>query len=198
MRNYKITGLTGPSGSGKSVFTEELKPYGYAVVCTDKLAHKVLNQNEFCKKNLADVFGYDIINEYDEIDRKKLASRAFHDTSSASLLNAITHPYILTLTLQSIQEYISEGYQKIILDAPLLFESNAHFLCDTTAAVISSLEIRKLRLITRDGLSEEQVFQRIKNQQPDDYYIKRSDIVIYNNESFNEFKSAIQEIIKIL
>ena len=53
----------------------------------------------------------------------------------------------------------------VVLDAPLLFESKLHFLCDCSVAVVCSDEARQLqRCMLRDGLTREHARSRLQRR----------------------------------
>ncbi|MGN1126218.1 MAG: dephospho-CoA kinase, partial [Ruminococcus sp.] len=88
-----------------------------------------------------------------------------------------------------------KGYDKFILDAPVLFESGGEKYCKKTVAVISDLEKRIERIIMRDNLTEEEATVRIKAQHSDSYYIDRADLVLYNNGGQRELEDKIMDLI---
>jgi dephospho-CoA kinase len=55
----------------------------------------------------------------------------------------------------------------VVLDAPLLFESNLHWLCDCSLVVACSDEAQQLqRCVLRDGLTLDQARSRLQRQVP--------------------------------
>jgi dephospho-CoA kinase len=57
--------------------------------------------------------------------------------------------------------------EAVVLDAPLLFESNLHWLCDFSLVVTCSDEARQLqRCVLRDGLTLDQARSRLQRQVP--------------------------------
>ena len=54
-----------------------------------------------------------------------------------------------------------------IIDAALLIESGLHTVCDEVWLITAPEEIRCARIMKRDGLSEQQAWQRIKSQMPE-------------------------------
>lgn len=103
------------------------------------------------------------------------------------------YPYITTKVLAEIRRLGSEGKKLILLDAPTLFESRTDDFCNYIVCVISDEEIRLKRILKRDNISEEKIRSRFNSQNPDSYYISRSDTVIYNNSTLEEFISAANE-----
>ena len=176
-----VLGLTGPTGAGKSTVAEILSKHGFAIIDADKIARSVTEKGSPALAELAAAFGSDIIDKSGELNRKLLAKRAFSDSKSSDLLNSITHPHILKLTEDKIEEYIKSGKSRIVFDAALLFESGSDSFCDFTAAVVAPTETRLKRVMRRDLITEKEAALRMSSQNPNEYYSEHADFVIVND-----------------
>ena len=152
--------------------------HGFAVINADEAARGIMRAGSVCVSMLAAAFGSDILDKNGEIDRRQLAKRAFADKKSTQMLNDITHPQIFLKTLKLCREHIDAGRNKIVFDAPVLFESNSDIMCDAVVSVLAPKQVRIERLMSRDGLPREDIERRISAQQTDDFYISRSDHII--------------------
>ncbi|MBE6804990.1 MAG: dephospho-CoA kinase [Ruminococcaceae bacterium] len=186
-----ILGLTGQTGAGKSLVSKVAEEYGFFVIDCDKVAHAV-TETEKVKKALTAVFGADIL-ENGVLNRKKLAAAAFKDTQSTELLNKTVLPFIV----EEINILIGKsGKERILLDAPTLFESGADKLCDKTVGVIADKDIRFKRIIIRDALTELQALQRINAGKPDEFYENKCDYILKNNGEQNEIINNFENMLK--
>lgn len=196
MRNFKILGITGPTGSGKTTVTDILKDKNYGVIKADVLAHEVLTSSTPCINALICHFGKDILNKDNTINKKVLASKAFKSKEETSMLNKITHPYIFYSFFKEAKEYIKKGFKLIVFDAPVLLESHGDIICDYIVSVISDKSIRIKRIMDRDNISKKEATLRMQAQKDDDFYISGSDFVIYNNDDINNLKIETLEMLK--
>lgn len=174
--NKPVVGLTGPTGSGKSTVAAAFRELGCAVIDADILARKAAQRPD-CIAALSSEFGADIVSADGSLDRRLLAKRAFSSPGRTERLNQITHPAIKEETVRRIGELRGGGAKAVILDAPLLFESGADSLCNTTVAVTAPPEIRLKRIMKRDGITEEAAKERMNVQNPNEFYEKRAEYV---------------------
>lgn len=194
-KKYRLIGLTGPTGAGKSSVGKFFRENGFAVVDADKIAHKALCDPD-CTHNLVKSFGDSILNAEGGINRKALAKCAFSDKESTQKLNSITHPVITELSLKEFEKLSDEGFENIIFDAPTLFEAGMDSLCDYIVSVIAPVEIRAERIKQRDNLNDEQAKARISAQKDDIFYANRSDFVIVNDTDEDTLRKRTETIIK--
>ncbi len=187
----KVIGLTGPTGAGKTVVAQMM---ALPSVNADKVARQIHKDPQVLAA-LSERFGADMIHG-GLLNRTLLAGRAFatpHDTED---LNAIMHPKILEQIQLQLQALEQAGEPFCLLDAPLLFEANCYQLCHTTVAVLASRNVRKNRIVERDGISGEMAEQRIAAQPDDSYYTSRCEYVIYNTGDIAELNAAAENTLQ--
>lgn len=187
-----IIGLTGPTGSGKTTVSKAAKDLGFKVIDCDKLARKAVEKGEEGLNAVVNAFGEDILLANGELNRKELAKKAFSTEEKTELLNKTLLPHIVEKVKSEING------ENVLLDAPTLFESGLDSICKYTVAVLSDENIRKMRIINRDGLTEEEALLRMNAGKKDDYYLKKTDNIIYNNGAEAELYGAATEIFKKL
>lgn len=178
-------GLTGPTGAGKGFVGEELKKRGFKIIDCDYYVRKAEEKGSPVLEELAAEFGDDILTD-GELNRRLLAQRAFESKEKTDALNRIVHPKVIDLCRQQ-----ADGL--CVLDAPQLFEANAQDDCYKVITVVAPDEMRLERILKRDNLTARQAFIRMNAQFDNDYYIKRSDYVIYNDG-----RDIINQIDKIM
>ena len=174
----RVIGLTGKTGAGKSTVAAFLKEKGCFIIDGDKIARDILLPGEPAVRELADVFGEDIILPDGNIDRKKLAARAFANTESTDMLNRITHPRITEHFIKERDSAEKNGYKIAVIDAAALLESDCKKLCSFFVVVTAPEEIRLERILKRDGITKKQALTRIKAQKSDEYYFSQADYIV--------------------
>jgi dephospho-CoA kinase len=172
-------GITGGIGSGKTTVCKLFELLGVAVYYSDDEAKKILDCDSTVKSELLNLFGESILNEFEQIDRKKIAAIVFSDTTKLASLNAIVHPAVA----KHFDEWCKKQSSPYILkEAAILFESGANKQVDKTIVVTAPLQLKLSRVIARDKTTEAEVLKRMANQLPDEEKIKLSDFVIRNDE----------------
>lgn len=191
----KIIGITGASGAGKSTFVELL---GLPVVDADKVARTVTEKGHECLKKLAENFGDDIILADGTLDRKALARKAFATAEKTTLLNSITHPFIIEKIKNELEIHRKRGEKAVIVDAPQLFEANAQEFCDIVIGVLADIDVRKRRIMLRDNIDEKTAQIRLKAGKSDEFFKTRCDKIIINNGELDKLKEEAEEILKLI
>ncbi len=175
-----VYGLTGKTGAGKSTVALELEKKGFYIIDGDVIARHITDKGKPALKELSDFFGSDIILSDGTLDRRLLASRAFATEENTAKLNEITHPHIYDECLEEIRKAEEKGYEKALIDAAAILESECRSLCDKIIVVTAPADIRLERILLRDGITEEQALTRMNAQKDDEYYFSRADIIIRN------------------
>ena len=188
-----VIGLTGPTGAGKSTISSLALKYGFKTVDCDKLARKATEKGSECLKRLADVFGDDIIESDGSLNRKLLAQKAFVTKEKTNLLNDTIFPFIKELVIKE------SNADRVLLDAPTLYESGIDNMCNEVIGVLADENIRLSRIIERDNIDEDSAKLRMSAGKPDIFYKERTQYIIYNNGDQNDFNAQFEVIInKIL
>ncbi len=196
MNTSLIIGLTGQTGAGKSSVCAALEKTGAAVINADAVAREVMKAKSPCLVSLAEAFGEDVLDKDGSLKRAVLAKKAFSDRASTDLLNSITHPFIIKKTEEYIDFFRNKHYNMIIFDAPQLFESGGGKLCDIIAVVTAPWEVRKMRIMKRDGIDEKAALLRMNAQHDMSYYTEKADIVLDGSEPPAESADKLSEYVR--
>ena len=178
-----IIGITGNSGTGKTLIAKAIKKAfkneKTEIIDADKIAKELAVPNQEYFKKIVGLFGKEILTKEGIIDRKKLASIIFENGIKREKLNKITYKYVGEETKNRIAKSKSKT---IIIDAPLLIESKLNKLCDVVISVIADQKTKLERICTRDNTDKKAALQRLNSQKHDEFYIKNSNYVVVNED----------------
>lgn len=191
----KIIGLTGGIASGKSTVSNLLRRKGFAIVDADIAARKVVEIGEDAYKQIVEAFGPEILQQDQNLDRKKLGTIVFHDEEKRLMLNQIVHPAVREYMQKEKETALKQGKETVIMDIPLLFESNLGYMVDQTILVYVEQSIQLQRLMDRNHFTKAEAMARIQSQMPLEEKIEKSDAVINNNGTIDETGQQLDEII---
>ncbi len=170
-------GITGGIGSGKTFICQLFKAMAVPVYNADDEAKELMNTDLRIKERLIAEFGKETYKD-GKLDWAFLAEQIFSDKAKLELVNGIVHPIVI----QAAKDWAEQQKSRYSLkEAALLFESGSYKDLDYTILVTAPLHIRVKRVMERDGITEEQVMERINKQLTDEEKLKLADFVIIND-----------------
>lgn len=190
-----IIGLTGSIASGKSTVSKMLVELGYPVVDADMVARQVVEPGTETLAAIETIFGSEVVLQDGTLDRAKLGEIIFNDPASRQQLNAVIHPAIRKEILRQRDAFLSEGFETVVLDIPLLFESKLLNFAEKILVVSVSEENQLKRLMERNGLTEQEALARIGSQLPMSVKEAGADAVVFNNGTIEETRQQLLEIL---
>jgi dephospho-CoA kinase len=190
-----IIGLTGGIASGKSTVSNMLKELGLTVIDADIEARLAVEKGESAYKEVVGVFGEDILLQDGNLDRQKLGGIIFHDKEKRQLLNKIVHPAVRKRMTKQKEDAVLRGEQIVVLDIPLLFESELTYMVEKTLLVYVDEDVQLSRLMERNSLTEKEALARIKSQLPLSDKLQWADAVINNNGTLAETKKQLETLL---
>ncbi|HLC62647.1 MAG TPA: dephospho-CoA kinase [Candidatus Nanoarchaeia archaeon] len=190
-----IIGITGTIGSGKTAASDLFKKYGFKVINADELYHKISKPNKIIYKKIIKEFGNKIINSDKSINRDKLKKIVFSDDKKLKKLNLITHPIINSEIKKLIKKFKNS---KVIVDAPLLLESDSRKLVGKIVVVKCDDKARIRRLLKKGKLTKEQINKITKFQMPMEKKLKFADFVIDNSKDLKNLENQVKSIVNKL
>lgn len=185
---YKV-GVTGGIGSGKSLVCRMLLERGAQVYNSDLRAKELMISDDTIRRELTERFGAEVFAGV-VLNRRYLAERVFTDEMELAALNAIVHPRVLSDFEQWAEQQESEY---VVIESAILFESGIDKIVDSVVAVMAPEDLRIERTIERDGLSREQVEERMRNQLSDDERCSRSKYAIVNID-LDELEEDVEQL----
>lgn len=189
MTQSKKIAVTGGIGSGKSYVCALLKGRGYPVFSCDEI-NRGLWANAAYRAALGELFPE--CTENGEISRRLLAERVFSDRSALGRLNDFSHPRIMRALLDRMERAGCLCFAEV----PLLFEGGYETLFDGVIAVRRDDAARLEAVMSRDGLSREEVLARMKEQFPPERLSEKACYIVENRGGTEELDRQIGAILK--
>ena len=156
-----LIGLTGGIGSGKSTVAEQFAALGIVSVDADQASRAVVEPGMPALDYIEEHFGPELITADGQLNRPALREIIFADPSEKAWLEALLHPLIRDWIMVQLQAATSDY---VILESPLLFETDQHQLVDAVLLVDVPVELQLERASARDG-SDKPGIQRIIDTQ---------------------------------
>jgi dephospho-CoA kinase len=172
-------GLTGGIGSGKSTVARLFAELNTPVIDADEIAHRLVEKGQPALNMIIAQFGSTMLNEDGSLNRSKLKSLIFSDSSYKQKLEAILHPLIFQ-SIQMAVENLNDPY--CIICIPLLIETQRTKSVDRVLVVDCPVELQIERVRARDHLTLDKIQLILANQASRADRIAQSDDVINNSE----------------
>ncbi|MGV7106793.1 dephospho-CoA kinase [Flavobacterium sp. U410] len=192
----KIIGLTGGIGSGKTTVAQYIARKGVPVYVSDLEAKRITELPETIQE-IKEIFGNTILDASEFLDRKELGNIVFNNPEKLKQLNQIIHPKVKQHFLDWLKTNKDQPF--VVKEAAILFETGGDKDCDYIILVTAPIDVRVERTVKRDGLTRQQVLDRINNQMSDDEKAAKSDFVINNidlQDTFNKIDNIFVKIKK--
>lgn len=188
-------GLTGGIATGKSIVSSLLVKKGALLVDADAIAREVMLPGQPVLAAVTNFFGQAILQADGTLDRKKLGNIVFNDKEALKVLNDISHPEIRKQLSERMNELEKQNPETlIVVDIPLLIESGLQSMFEQVVVVYVSRDIQKLRLMQRDGLSDDEAEARLHAQMDIEVKKTMADLVIDNSDSLATTERQVNEL----
>jgi dephospho-CoA kinase len=155
-----IIGLCGGIGAGKSRVAAEFARQGCQVVDSDQLNHEVLGLPAVVAM-LRSWWGEGVVDASGRADARRIAEIVFADPAEKRRLEQLVYPLIAQRRAAIItQAKDNSAIKAIVLDSPLLLESNLDRECDSIVYVATSAARRLERLRQSRGWDAKELHRR--------------------------------------
>lgn len=191
----KVIGITGGVGAGKSeILTYLRERTDCRVIIADKVAHELEKKGQVCYEKLVALLGEEILAEHGEIDKAKMAARIFADKQLLAQINSIVHPAVKEYIIGEIaKERKAEALSYLFIEAALLIEDGYEEIVDEMWYIHADENIRRERLATSRGYSEEKTDSIMRQQMSEEDYRRHCRIVIDNSKQLTDAYRQIDE-----
>jgi dephospho-CoA kinase len=184
--------LTGSLGMGKSTAAKFFAECGVPVHDSDAVVHALyegeavpLIERAFPGSTLGG-----------KVDRKALGAMVLNDEAALARLEAIIHPLVTASRQKFLAEAAARGAPVVVVDVPLLFETEAESRCDAVVVVSAPAEMQRARAFGRPGMTEEKFAALLGKQMPDAEKRRRADFVVDSSQGYDHTRAQIRDILR--
>ncbi|MFT5503406.1 MAG: dephospho-CoA kinase [Gammaproteobacteria bacterium] len=185
-------GLTGGICSGKSAVSRAFDQLGVEIIDTDIISRQFMEIDQPAYIEIRQKYGSSILQEQQELDRKKLREIIFSDPLQKQWLEELLHPLIYQETQNKIQSSHTGSYAIVVV--PLLIEAGYKNLVDRILVVNCSRPIQIERLMKRDNIDRNLALQMISQQLSNSQRLEYADDVLDNQSNLSNLQ---QQVLKL-
>jgi dephospho-CoA kinase len=182
-------GLTGSIGSGKTTIAKVFTTLGVPVYFSDTEAKKILDNQEVIAEVIK-MMGHEVIDSTGKVDRKKMANKVFNNVEKLQWLNSLIHPRVRKHFMEWVDRNSDKPY--IIQESAIMLETGFSKYFDKIIVVSCPLEQRIQRVVKRDGMSREDMMDRMENQWSEELKLMKADLVIKNDDDLLALPQIIE------
>jgi dephospho-CoA kinase len=191
-----VVGLIGGIGSGKSQVAVALVRHGAYLISGDQLGHEALRQPDI-KAQVVQRFGPEIVDEQDNISRRRLGALVFADAGQRRALEELVFPWIERRIGEEIARARTDpNIALIILDAAIMLEAGWSKCCNRLVYVHTPRAVRLARLAGQRGWSAKEVAARENAQMSLTDKVTRADYVVDNSGPPEELERQVKDLLR--
>ncbi len=183
-----IVGITGGIGSGKTTVAAVFHHLGIPVFHADDVSRNIIDEDPQVQQNLVQVLGEKVLVN-GKIDRPYMASVIFNEVEILQDVTSIIHPAVARHFREWHLRHSEAPY--VMREAAILFESGSYHDCDKIVVVTAPSEMRIERVVQRNGVTREQVVERMNHQWPEEQKLARADYVVRNDYTESVLKQVL-------
>jgi dephospho-CoA kinase len=188
-------GLTGGLASGKSFVGKTLADLGCLVIRNDEIGHQVIEPGGEAYEGILQEFGREMLDPEGRIDRRKLAALVFRDPERLAKLNALVHPPVRARTRQLLDAYAATHPCGVaVVEAAILIETGSYRDYEKLIVAVCSVEQQIERAMARDGVTREEVLERLSRQMPLEEKVKYADYLVDTSGTKEETQTRVRAI----
>lgn len=132
------------------------------------------------------------------IDRQALAKEILGDPEAMKRLTDIVHPLVRKKEQEFLAKARETGQRIVVLDIPLLFETDGEKRVDVRVVVTARAEIQKQRVLSRPNMSVSRFNEILQKQMPDRDKRLRAHFLIDTGYGLDFARRSVASILKAL
>lgn len=178
---------------GKTTVARQFASLGAKICSADGCVHKLMSKGGAAVAQVQKYFPTAIKNS--AVDRKILGQMVFADKEKLVQLENILHPLVQKMEDDFVTCARRLGAKIVVLDIPLLFETEGHERVDFTVVVSAPAFIQRQRVLARKNMTIEKFERIIASQMQDLEKRNRADFIISTGLGKAYSFRAVQQIL---
>lgn len=191
-----IVGLTGSIGMGKSTAAAMCRQLGVRVYESDAAVHRLLERGGAAVAAISAAFP-GVVRD-GSVDRAALGREVFGDDAALRRLERILHPLVWRGQDAFLGHAAARRERLVVLDVPLLFETQGDRRCDATVVVSAPAFLQRQRVLIRPGMTEERLRDVLARQMSDAEKRRRADFLVHSGLGKRRTLIELRRIVKLL
>ncbi len=185
--------ITGGIGAGKSEALKAFAEHGAAVVSSDEIVHRLLQEDEDVRSALRERFGDDVFTSTGDVDRAAVAELVFKDRAQLEWLEQLLHPRVAAEYLVWRDELGRKPRppELCVTEVPLLYEVGGQERFDKVVAITADPQLRAARTsVPMDGRDSRLI--------PDEEKLRRADFAYVNDGTLADLDAFVVHVVQTL
>lgn len=189
-----VLAVTGGIGAGKShvcrIFSSR---HGIPVYDSDSHAKSLYDTDPVLLDKVRMIAGNDIISGDGKLLRSVLAAKIFNDASMLSRVEAEVFPAVMR-DFYNWKAHVEGSVRFVIIESAIFLAKPILYpMADKVLYVDAPLELRIARVMRRDGVARDAVFERISNQPPVD--LSKASWIIDTSLGQESIEKSVEDIV---
>lgn len=157
----EIIGIAGNIGAGKSVVSRILRCNGFTVYDCDREASLLMVMDLSLRRKLSEILGEECYLSDGRLNKAYVSEKIFSETGYRERVNGVVHEAVREDFLRIAA--LTSG--KVFVESAIMTTSGLDKLCDRIWIVDAPEDVRLRRVMSRNGMSEGEVRNRMESQQ---------------------------------
>lgn len=188
-----ILALTGSIGMGKSETSRMFRALGVPVYDADAAVHGLYDVGGKAVGPIGEAFPGVV--RHGAVDRALLSKEIAGDKTAWAKLEAIIHPLVGEVQRDFIVTEMARKSPLVVMDVPLLFETNGHHRADYVAVVSAPEHVQRRRVLERPGMTEEKLGEILSRQVHDSHKRAQADFIIPTDQGLDVAREHVASIV---
>lgn len=190
-----VVGITGSVATGKSTacrLTADL--LGAEVFDADLAVRQLLRDDPAVKAKLIELLGSDVVNIDGALDRALIRERVFSNPIARKGLESILHPRVRSLWERFVAAGRVDSNHWLLLDIPLLYETNAEVSMDIVVVTACSRRTQMRRLTSGRSLTPGMAKSIVDSQTAQESKLARADCVLWTDSTIEILEEQVHAL----